>query len=77
MTTPPASPPAAQTREPGAYWLKAKADDWWFPGEWSEDGWLIPGDNLRYMDADFGAVGPYIPTPAERPGDAATEGEHG
>lgn len=74
MTKPPAPPPAAQTREPGWYWL-TPVNTGESPRVLHWDGYYWRHGNpfgdrvvFAFNDAE---IGPRIPTPAERPGDAA------
>jgi hypothetical protein len=74
MTDHPTPPPAAQTREPGWYWIRMTEESSWRPLQWSYGGWYDQPIGFAYVGPPFAEIGPRIPTPAERAGDAALIG---
>ena len=69
MTDHPTPPPAAQTREPGWYWAVPNAGFEERPYEYDAGMWWWDGH--PHDESEMQKIGPRIPTPAERPGDAA------
>jgi hypothetical protein len=71
MTDHPTPPPAAPTREEGWYWATDHEGNP-TPLEWKHDTWWAADCDVRPIAEKWVAeIGPRIPTPAERAGDAA------
>lgn len=75
MTTHPAPPPAAQTREPGWYWVRHGKTGPWEVAEYGKPSdfksrianktfWYAVGYEGPLAEPPPGTIGPRIPTPA-------------
>lgn len=50
----------SEVRKNGYYWVQQYADERWFIAEWSDQYWLMIGDEQFFYDNNFMSIGPWV-----------------